>query len=201
MGIINLGFRPKREQDDRLPPGQYQVNDFPVLAKGPTPVVEKKDWGLRVFGLVEKEKNWKWEDFGKLPQENVVVDIHCVTKWSKFDTKWRGVSLDEIIKVVGLKPGANHIIAYSYDGYTTNLPHEDVIGGKGMVALSYDAKDIEAIHGGPVRLLVPHLYFWKSAKWLKAIEFVDHDEPGFWETRGYHNYGDPWKEQRYDFDE
>lgn len=200
MAIINIGFKPKRQKNDRLPPGQYLTEDFPVLALGPTPRVEKSDWNLKIFGLVDKELEWKWDEFQKLPQQNVVVDIHCVTKWSKFDTNWKGVSLDEIIKLVGLKPGVNHIIAYSYDGYTTNLPLEDIVNGKAMVALSYDEKDIEAVHGGPARLLVPHLYFWKSAKWLKAIEFVDADVPGFWETRGYHNYGDPWKEERYSFD-
>ena len=199
--IINEGFTPKRSRSDRLPPGQYEDKDFPVLSLGPTPHIEKKDWKLSVKGLVKNPLAWTWDEFLTLPQENVVKDIHCVTKWSKFDTKWRGVSLDEIMKLAGVDPQvATHLIAHSYDGYTTNLPLEDVTESKAMVAISYDSDDIEAEHGGPARLLVPHLYFWKSAKWLNALEFVDRDKPGFWETRGYHNYGDPWKEERYSFD-
>lgn len=199
--IINKGFKAKREKDKRLPPGQYETNDFPVLSLGPTPSVSKDEWSLKIFGLVENKMEFGWEKINKLSQKNVVKDIHCVTKWSKFDTKWKGVNLEDLISLVKVKPQTTHIIAYSYDGYTTNIPLEDIMDGKAIVALAYDEKDIEAKHGGPARLLVPHLYFWKSAKWLKAIEFVDADQPGFWETRGYHNYGDPWKEQRYSFDD
>ena len=195
--LIQDDFIPKRKRSDRLPPGQYEDRGFPVLSLGPTPLIEKADWKLEARGLVEKKLSWNWDEFLKLPIEDVVRDIHCVTKWSKFDTKWRGVSLDEIIKLTGVSPTATHLIAHSYDGYTTNLPLEDVIGGKAWVAVAYDGDDIDPEHGGPARLLVPHLYFWKSAKWLNALEFTDRDIPGFWETRGYHNYGDPWKEQRY----
>ncbi len=195
--IISKGFQPKRARNDRLPPGQYETRDFPVLSLGPTPEVDLSTWKLEVRGLVEKPCAWSWQEFNDLPQENIVRDIHCVTKWSKFDTRWRGVSLDYLMEVVGVSPEATHLIAHSYDGYTTNLPLEDVVSGKAMVALTYDDAPIAAEHGGPARLLVPHLYFWKSAKWVKALEFVDADEPGFWEVRGYHNYGDPWKEQRY----
>lgn len=198
--LINSNFQPKREKNDRLPPGQYETRDFPVLSLGPTPDVKKEDWQLRVFGLVRNEKIWNWEEFNKLPKIDWQKDIHCVTKWSKFDTRWSGVMLDEIMKLTEVSDDATHLIAYSHDGYTTNLPIEDVRDGKAMVATSYDQDDIEAEHGGPVRLLVPHLYFWKSAKWLKALEFVAGDRPGFWETRGYHNYGDPWQEERYSFD-
>jgi DMSO/TMAO reductase YedYZ molybdopterin-dependent catalytic subunit len=144
--------------------------------------------------------SWNWEQFLKLPHHHVTKDIHCVTKWSKFDTKWAGVSLDDLMMMVEVSPRATHIVAHSYDGYTTNLPIEDISDGKAMVATSYDEDMIEDEHGGPARLLVPHLYFWKSAKWLKRIEFVDRDIPGFWERNGYHNYGDPWQEQRYSFD-
>lgn len=198
--IISKGFKPTRQKDNRLPPGQYETKDFPVLSLGPTPQVSKDKWKLEVFGLADN-KSWSWEEFNKLPTEEVVKDIHCVTKWSKFDTKWKGVSMDTILKLVNVKPEANSLIAYSYDGYTTNIPLKDITSGQAWVAVSYDNKDIEPKHGGPVRLLIPHLYFWKSAKWLKGLEFVDTDHPGFWETRGYHNYGDPWKEQRYSFDE
>ncbi len=198
--IINEGFVPKRDKNDRLPPGQYEDRGFPVLSLGPTPDVSKDEWKLNVLGLVDNKLSWNWNEFLKLPQEDVVKDIHCVTKWSKFDSKWRGVSMDHIMKMVGVQKNATHLIAHSYDGYSTNLPLADVSNGKAWVAISYDGGDIPAEHGGPARLLVPHLYFWKSAKWLERLEFIDHDIPGFWETRGYHNYGDPWKEQRYTYD-
>lgn len=198
--IINKNFKPKREGDDKLPPGQYEVKDFPVLSLGPTPRVKKEDWMLDVFGLVENPIKWNWVEFNKLPKVTMVTDIHCVTKWSKLNTKWQGVSIDEIMKITKVKSEAAYLIAHSYDGYSTNLPVADVSGDKAMVAISYEGADIPAEHGGPARLFVPHLYFWKSAKWLKGLEFVGHDMPGFWETRGYHNYGNPWKEQRYSFD-
>lgn len=198
--IINQGFKRKRDESDRLPPGQYESKDFPVLSLGPTPIVTENDWSLKIFGLIDPV-NLNFAEFKKLPSEEIKTNIHCVTKWSKFDTKWRGVSFDTIIKKFNLKNNANFLIAYSYDGYTTNIPLADISGGKAWVVFEYDGKPIPKEHGGPVRLLIPHLYFWKSAKWVRALEFVDHDEPGFWETRGYHNYGDPWKEQRYSFDE
>lgn len=200
MAIINRGFTRKREADDRLPPGQYLTPDFPVLSLGPTPRVTTADWKLDVDGLVKNKLSWRWEAFDALPKTTIEEDIHCVTKWSKFDTRWSGVSLDYIMELAGAGGAATHLIAHSADGYATNLPLEDVLNGKAMVALRYDDGPIRPEHGGPARLLVPHLYFWKSAKWLERLEFVDHDEPGFWETRGYHNYGDPWKEQRYSFD-
>lgn len=195
--IINEGFTPKRSSSKKLPPGQYEDRGFPVLSLGPTPDVDLATWKLEVTGLVEKPQSWNWEEFNTLPQNKFHTDIHCVTKWSKFDTNWQGVMIDDIIKIAGLSPSATHLIAHSYDGYTTNLPIEDLINQKAMVALSYEGDPIEAEHGGPARLLVPHLYFWKSAKWLNKLEFTNRDIPGFWETRGYHNYGDPWKEQRY----
>ncbi|MBX4210461.1 sulfite oxidase-like oxidoreductase [Candidatus Parcubacteria bacterium] len=198
--MLNEDFIPKRRRDDRLPPGQYLTKDFPVLSLGPTPDVKTSEWKLEIAGLVKNPSSWTWDQFLKLPQAEFKKDIHCVTKWSKFDTKWRGVLIDDIIKIVGVGETATDIIAYSSDSYTTNIPIEDLVNGQAMVAVLYDGEEIEAKHGGPARLLVPHLYFWKSAKWLNKLEFVDHDEPGFWETRGYHNYGDPWKEQRYTFD-
>ncbi len=192
---INIGFKPKRQSSDRLPPGQYLETGFPVLSLGPTPFVSQNEWYLKLTGLVDKEMKWNWEEFNKLPQVEIVKDIHCVTKWSKFDTKWKGVSFDELLKTV--KPTATHLIAHSFDGYTTNIPLSDLKNGQAIVALSYEGEGIPASHGGPARIVLPHLYFWKSAKWVNELEFVDHDSPGFWEVRGYHNYGDPWKEERY----
>jgi DMSO/TMAO reductase YedYZ molybdopterin-dependent catalytic subunit len=195
--IINDDFIPKRKADNRLPPGQYQEKGFPVLSLGPTPDIETADWKLEVTGLVEHPLSWNWEEFNKLPKENIVKDIHCVTKWSKFDSQWEGVSMDHILDLAKLQPGATHLIAHSYDGYTTNLPIEDIMNDQAWIATAYDGDMIEPEHGGPSRLIVPHLYFWKSAKWLNKLEFVDRDKPGFWETRGYHNRGNPWEEQRY----
>ena len=195
--VINKDFKRKRKEDSRLPPGQVETMKFPVLSFGPVPKVPKDKWELKVYGLVENPVKFTWNELLKLPQVNVVKDIHCVTRWSKFDTKWRGIPVDEIMKIVRPKPNAKFIIAYSYDGYSTNLPVEDVMNEKAMIATEYDGKDITSEHGGPARLLVPHLYFWKSAKWVKAIEFTDKNKPGFWEARGYHIYGDPEKEQRF----
>ncbi len=192
---INLGFKPKRQASDRLPPGQYLETDFPVLSLGPTPQIDVDSWELVVHGLVDQPKKFNWTTFNELPTINLTADIHCVTKWSKFDTKWSGVSFDEILKLV--KPNATHLIAHSYDGYTTNIPLTDLKNGQAMVAVRYEGQNIPAVHGGPARIVLPHLYFWKSAKWVKELEFIDHDQPGFWEVRGYHNYGDPRKEERY----
>ncbi len=189
---INFGFKPKRQSSSRLPPGQYLETDFPVLSLGPTP--EITNWSLKISGLADP-RTYSWEEFTKLPQVEFTRDIHCVTKWSKFDTAWTGISFDEILKLV--KPNATHLIAHAFDGYTTNIPIAGLVNGQAMVAIKYDKQPIPAIHGGPARIVVPHLYFWKSAKWVNELEFVDHDEPGFWEVRGYHNYGDPWKEERY----
>lgn len=197
--IVNPGFSRKYDDNKRLPPGQFLARDFPVLSLGPTPSVPKETWRLEIQGLAQP-LSWTWEEFLKLPKETITTDIHCVTRWSKFDTTWEGVSLDYLMELAKVEPDATHLIAHSYDGYSTNLPLEDIRNGQAHVAVLYDDEDIPSAHGGPARLLVPHLYFWKSAKWLKALEFVDHDEPGFWETRGYHNYGDPWKEQRYSDD-
>lgn len=195
--IINEDFVPKRNGSARLPPGQYETKDFPVLSLGPTPQIDIRDWKLKISGLVENPLVFSWDEVMALPHADVIRDIHCVTKWSKFDTDWSGVFLDEFFTRAGLKAEATHLLAYSADGYSTNIPIDDVRGDKAMVATSYRDEPIPAEHGGPVRLLVPHLYFWKSAKWLEEIKLINHDEPGFWEVRGYHNYGDPWKEERY----
>lgn len=195
--FINKGFIPKRDRDQRLPPGQYKTSDFPVLALGPSPHLTHEEWNLEITGLVKRSIKWNWDEFNKLPQTQITADIHCVTKWSKFDTNWKGVSFDEILKIVEPKDSAEYILAYSYDGYSTNIPLNEIIGKQCIVALSYEGKDLEAVHGGPARIVLPHLYFWKSAKWVNKIEFLDHDEMGFWETRGYNNHGNPWLEERY----
>lgn len=197
--LVSPGFTPKKPASDRLPPGQYQTSDFPVLSLGPTPKISVDSWQLTVSGLVDKPAKFNWPEFIAMPHITITQDIHCVTKWSKFDTTWSGVSFDQLIKLVGLKPTTTHLLAHSYDGYTTNIPIKDLTGNQAIVATSYEDKPIEPSHGGPVRIVLPHLYFWKSAKWLKQLEFVDHNTPGFWEVRGYHNYGDPWKEERYSY--
>ena len=179
----------------RIPPGQYQTRDFPVLSAGPTPKTNLEKWDLEVFGDVDAPRRWSWQEFQALPKETFTVDIHCVTKWSKLDTEWEGVSIDTLLE--GIDHSASYLIAYCDGGYTTNLPLEDVTDGKAWIAFGYDGNSLEPEHGGPARLLVPHLYFWKSAKWVRKLELTDDDRLGFWESLGYHNYGDPWQEQRY----
>jgi DMSO/TMAO reductase YedYZ molybdopterin-dependent catalytic subunit len=183
---------------DRLPPGQYLTGDFPVLSAGPTPRTALADWTFSISGEVEKLRQWTWEEFRKLPSETITRDIHCVTKWSKFDTVWEGVSVDTLLK--GINTTAGYLMAFSDGGYTTNLPLADVMGGKAWVAFAFGGSPLAPEHGGPARLLVPHLYFWKSAKWVRGLRFMARDEPGFWEMYGYHTYGDPWREQRYSGD-
>ena len=199
MSFVSRGFGGRRrshsELGGRLPPGQYAESGFPVLTAGPTPHIEPSEWGLRIDGMVGAEREWTWDEFAALPHEDVRTDIHCVTKWSKFDTDFRGVSLDVLLAEA--EPKGGYITAYSYGGYTTNVPIPDLTGGKAWVVTEHDGAPLPREHGGPARLLVPHLYFWKSAKWIAGLRVMDHDEPGFWELNGYHNYGDPWKEQRY----
>ena len=196
MPIISRGFsgRQRPEKPD-LPPGQYLVQDFPVLSAGPTPLDGLKGWEFRITTESGQVHAWDWDSFRALPTEDVTVDIHCVTKWSKLGTRWRGVSVDTLMAEV--ETSAGDALARAVGDYTTNLPLEDLLDGKAWIAFSYDGQELTPEHGGPARLLVPHLYFWKSAKWIRGIELLDQDEPGFWETLGYHNYGDPWREQRY----
>jgi DMSO/TMAO reductase YedYZ molybdopterin-dependent catalytic subunit len=198
MPSISRGFRGRRREGDdtgRLPPGQYFVPDFPVLSAGPTPHTPLDEWSLTIDGAVDEARSWTWEEFNALPMETITVDIHCVTRWSKFDTGWTGVSVDTLLE--GVETEAEYLTAWSDGGYTTNLALEDVTDGRAWVAHIYDGEPLPAEHGGPARLLVPHLYFWKSAKWLRGLALTIEDEPGFWETAGYHNHGDPWSEQRY----
>ena len=191
-------MHPFDADSERVPPGQYVTDGFPVLSAGPTPHTRLADWTFTLGGLLDAPTSWTWDELRALPNEMVTVDIHCVTKWSKLGTSWTGVSLDTLLD--GVETSADYVTAFSDGGYTTNLPLEDVKGGKAWVAYAYDDEPLEPEHGGPARLLVPHLYFWKSAKWVRGLELRDEDEPGFWETYGYHNYGDPWKEQRYQGD-
>ncbi|MGH8824912.1 MAG: molybdopterin-dependent oxidoreductase [Jiangellaceae bacterium] len=196
MGIISRGFSGRRRaHDPHLPPGQYLTDDFPVLSAGPTPRVPLDEWEFAITTESGQVHRWDWAAFRALPSENVTVDLHCVTRWSKLGTSWEGVSLDTLVEDV--ETAADFALAHSYGGYTTNLPVEDLLDGKAWVAFRYDGDDLVPAHGGPARLLVPHLYLWKSAKWVRAITLSDTDEPGFWESAGYHNYGDPWREQRY----
>jgi DMSO/TMAO reductase YedYZ molybdopterin-dependent catalytic subunit len=195
---ISHGFRGRRRVDvdpARVPPGQYVTRDFPVLSAGPTPHSSLTEWDFTIRGLIDQPVSWTWEEFLALPSETITVDIHCVTKWSKLDTVWKGVSLDALLEHV--ETGAEYVLAFCDGGYTTNLPLVDLTGGKAWIAYEYGGEPLEPEHGGPARLLVPHLYFWKSAKWVRGLELRAEDEPGFWEYYGYHNYGDPWKEQRY----
>ena len=196
MPIISRGFRGRGHEGPtgRVPPGQHLVDDFPVLSAGPTPHTPLDEWTFTIDGGAEPV-SWTWEEFQALPREDVKVDIHCVTKWSKLDTMWEGVSIDTLLGNVD--HDAEYVLAYSDGGYTTNLPLEHVVDGQAWVADTYDGEPLEPEHGGPARLLVPHLYFWKSAKWVRGLRLVEEDEPGFWEGLGYHIYGDPWREQRY----
>lgn len=195
-GFLSRGFRgkPRPSQPQRIPPGQYLTEDFPVLAAGPTPRVPLGAWDFRVVGVVP-ERRWTWEEFRALPRGAITKDIHCVTKWSKLDTRWEGVSVDALL--AGLELGAGFVMAFSDGGYTTNLPVEDITGGKAWIVDTYDGEPLDPEHGGPARLLVPHLYFWKSAKWVRGLRLMKENAPGFWEELGYHIYGDPWREQRY----
>jgi DMSO/TMAO reductase YedYZ molybdopterin-dependent catalytic subunit len=198
MSFISRGFRGRRgagASAGRVPPGQYLTDGFPVLSAGPTPRVDLAEWRFEVEGAVAGPRAWTWQEFMALPAEHAKVDIHCVTKWSKLDTSWRGVSVDVLLGEVGAAGG--FVVAHSYGGYTTNLPLGDLTGGKAWVAFEYDGQPLDPEHGGPARLLVPHLYLWKSAKWVRALEVLAEDQPGFWERYGYHDYGDPWREQRY----
>ena len=197
MGIVTPGFGSRRRSAPNLPPGQYLTTDFPVLSAGPTPRVSLDAWEFTITTETGQRQRWSWPEFRALPAETVTVDIHCVTKWSKLNTPWTGVLIDDILAEAGLASPRAYTLAHSYDGYSTNVPTADLVGGKAMVATHYEGKPLASEHGGPARLFVPHLYFWKSAKWINALQFLERDEAGFWELRGYHIYGDPWREQRY----
>jgi DMSO/TMAO reductase YedYZ molybdopterin-dependent catalytic subunit len=198
--FVSRGFTGKRQQTGkaaRLPPGQYLTTDFPVLSAGPTPHIPLEKWSFTMEGLVKEKVSWNWSDFVKLPSQTFQVDISCVTKWTKLDMVWEGVSVDTLLEQVELDPRVQFVTAFSHEGYTTNLPLAEIKGGKAFIAYKYEGKPLEPEHGGPARLVVPHLYFWKSAKWVARLRFMEKDKPGFWESAGYNNHGDPWKEERY----
>ena len=192
------GRRPEGVDPTRVPPGQYVTATFPVLSAGPTPHVPLDTWSFTLRGSVTEEISLNWRQFRALPAETFTTDIHCVTKWTKLDTRWTGVSLDVLLDQA--QTTARFASVFADGGYTTNLPLADLRGGKAWIVHEYDGAPLEAPHGGPARLLVPHLYLWKSAKWVRGIELREHDAPGFWERYGYNNYGDPWLEQRYSGD-
>jgi DMSO/TMAO reductase YedYZ molybdopterin-dependent catalytic subunit len=199
MGLISRGFGRRRPIDpevaERLPPGQHIVGDFPVLTVRPTPHTPLGQWTLTISGAVERPRMWTWDEFVELPSQRFETDIHCVTSWSKLGTVWAGVSLDVLF--AGIETPAHYLLARCDGGYETNLPLADVTGGKAWIAYRYDDRPLAPEHGGPARLLVPHLYFWKSAKWVRELVLSEHDQLGFWETHGYHSRGDPWREERY----
>jgi DMSO/TMAO reductase YedYZ molybdopterin-dependent catalytic subunit len=195
------GFTGRRQRDPRLPPGQYDVGaEWPVLSAESTPSIKTDNWTFTVDGLVQSPVTWTWEQIHALPTARYEGAIHCVTSWSKFGMRFDGVSVDTLLETARPMPGADYVMARSHTGYTTNLPLEDVTGGKAWVVWGVNSGPLPDIHGGPARLLVPHLYFWKSAKWVSGLQLMDHDEPGFWERNGYHDHGDPWLEQRYQGD-
>jgi DMSO/TMAO reductase YedYZ molybdopterin-dependent catalytic subunit len=206
MALISRGFRGRKqsaEVAERLPPGQYETRDFPVLSAGPTPRTSLATWDFALQGADGKRVRWTWDEFNALPHSTVTTDIHCVTKWSKFGTPWEGISIDTLLSEAsakGITPSP-YMMAKSDGGYTTTVPLADLTGGKAWVAFVFDGAPLAPEHGGPARLLVPHLYFWKSAKWVRELRFMENDSPGFWESLGYHSYGDPWREQRYAGDE
>ncbi len=203
MARFTRGFtgRGRAERDPRLPPGQYDVGDsWPVLTAEVTPRVDTADWTFVVDGLVERPTTWSWDEIHALPSSRYVGDIHCVTSWSKLGMTFTGVSVDTLLEAARPASGATHVLATSQTGYTTNLPLADVTDGRAWVVWEVDGHALPADHGGPARLLVPHLYFWKSAKWISQLTLLDHDERGFWELNGYHDRGDPWLEQRYSGD-
>jgi DMSO/TMAO reductase YedYZ molybdopterin-dependent catalytic subunit len=189
-----------RPPTERLPPGQHRVRDWPVLDLGVTPNVTSSNWRLDVSGLVEHPVSWNWDEFNAQTPARLVSDIHCVTSWSRFDNHWDGLPTHELLSIVQPRPEAHCVVLHSYDGYTTNLSLEDFAAEGALLAKAWEGAPLTSEHGGPVRLVVPHLYFWKSAKWLRGIEFRSDDLPGFWEVRGYHNRGEPWAEQRYSDD-
>ncbi|MGE5233352.1 MAG: sulfite oxidase-like oxidoreductase [Acidobacteriota bacterium] len=190
-----------RDGANRIPPGQYVTNKWPVLTHGSTPSVPKEEWRVRIFGQVEAEVTLDWQEIQKLPRADVVADFHCVTRFSTLDNRWEGISTRTLLGRVEPRPAASHVLVHCYGGYTTNLPLEDFLSERALLADRHNRRHLPPDHGGPLRLVVPHLYAWKSAKWVNGIELLDHDQRGFWEKNGYHTYGDPWTEERFSFQE
>jgi DMSO/TMAO reductase YedYZ molybdopterin-dependent catalytic subunit len=202
MSPVSRGFHRRGQpaaEPIRLPPGQYLTTDFPVLSAGPTPHTALDRWTFSVDGGGIR-RTWTWAEFRALPAETITTDIHCVTRWSKLGTSWEGVSVDTLLREAGAGQQERFVLAQSDGGYTTNVPLADLTGGRAWIAFGYGGQPLAPEHGGPARLLVPHLYFWKSAKWVRRLQLLDHEVLGFWEELGYHSYGDPWREQRYSGD-
>jgi DMSO/TMAO reductase YedYZ molybdopterin-dependent catalytic subunit len=196
MSFVTRGFSGKnRDRDSHLPPGQTLVEDWPVLSAGVTPKIEPAEWTFEIKDETGTEHKWDWASMQALGLDDITTDIHCVTHWSKLNMSWRGVSLDKVFEDV--ESQYDFVMAHSYGGYTTNVPLDDLLDGKAWIAFEADGEPLDPEHGGPVRLLVPHLYFWKSAKWLRGMTMMPNDDPGFWEQSGYHIHGDPWLEERY----
>jgi DMSO/TMAO reductase YedYZ molybdopterin-dependent catalytic subunit len=190
--------KPDPDQSDRIPPGQYLAKGFPVLTYGQTPEIGTEDWELRVWGLA-KEKSFRWSDVMAMPQQDFTKDFHCVTRWSKLDVQWTGIKITDFMDCLEIDPKATHVVQHCYGGYTTNLALDDFVREENFFAHTLFGEPLSAEHGGPMRVVVPHLYAWKSAKWINGLEFLDRDEPGFWERNGYHHRGEPWAEERYSF--
>jgi DMSO/TMAO reductase YedYZ molybdopterin-dependent catalytic subunit len=197
MRIEGIIHSPDTQRQNRLPPGQHLTQKWPVLHYGSVPVIKTSNWRLKIFGLVKEEKTLSYEEFMALPMVQVFSDIHCVTTWSRLDNLWEGLSTEQLKDLVQIAPETQFVIVHGTGGFTTNLSFEDFFQPDVLLAISHDHEPISADHGAPVRLVVPRRYFWKSAKWLTGIEFSRRDKPGFWESNGYHNHGDPWKEERY----
>lgn len=196
MAVVTRGFPSRRrDPDERVPPGQYVTEDFPVLSAGPTPRVDTDHWSFELVSEHGERLTWSWSELMALPIDKIETDIHCVTRWSKLATRWRGVSLDHLL--TGVETSALYAMVHSYGGYTTNVALADLRGGKAWIAYEFDGRPLRPEHGGPARLLIPHLYFWKSAKWVRGLHLQVRDEPGFWERNGYSMHGDPWTEDRY----
>jgi DMSO/TMAO reductase YedYZ molybdopterin-dependent catalytic subunit len=196
MAVISRGFLGRRREPHAdLPPGQYLTEDFPVLSAGPTPRIDTDAWSFVIRTEKDAVHQWNWQQLQDLGAEDIATDIHCVTRWSKLGTSWRGVSLDKVFATV--ETSLEYVMVSSYGGYTTNVPLVDLLDGKAWIATEFEGEPLDPEHGGPARLLVPHLYFWKSAKWVHGLHMMPKDDPGFWEQNGYNLYGDPWREQRY----
>ena len=199
MAIELPGRKPDRPPGGRLPPGQRLTDGWPVLTYGSTPRIDLAAWEFRIFGLVAEERRLDWDEFNALPQSEDTSDIHCVTTWSRYDNRWRGVRFRDVMALVDVLPEASEVMFHSYGGYTTNVPLGELQGDDVLFAHTHDGRPLDRDHGGPLRGVVPKLYFWKSAKWVRGIEFLPAVRPGFWEMYGYHIHGDPWKEERYSY--
>ena len=193
--------QPRRQPDEdpegRIPPGQYLTKKFPVLTKGPTPTLDLDRWRLRLFGNVTEEVVFSWEEFSELPRVTITTDFHCVTRWSLLDCTWEGVHIRDVVARVEVLSSTRYVMVHGYGQYTTNLPVADLIDEDVLFAHSWNGEPLSKNHGGPIRLVVPKLYAWKSTKWVNGLEFLTHNQRGYWEQAGYHDRGDPWKEERF----